>query len=73
MVSENYYTVSHEKCCCGRLQPDCTFLRGVDFIKAGRMAQIIEMALLKLGPWRKARSTPLKSFSKVGPRAQKSL
>ena len=46
---------------------------GVDFIKVGRMAQIIEMALLKLGARRKGHSTPLKSFSKVGRRAQKSI
>ena len=42
---------------------------GVDFIKVGRKAQIIEIALLKLGARRKALSTPLKSFSKVGRRA----
>ena len=59
-------------------QPEVTnkqdWLRpGVDFIKVGRTAQIIEIALLKLGARRKARSTPLKSFSKVGRRAQNSL
>ena len=34
----------------------CEKLRnsGVDFIKVGRTAQIIEIALLKLGAWRKA-------------------
>ena len=46
---------------------------GVDFIKVERTAQIIEIALLKLGTRRKARSTPLKSFSKVGRRVQNSL
>ena len=45
----------------------------VDFIKVGRKAQIIEIALSKLGARRKARRTPLKSFSKVGRRAQKIL
>ena len=45
---------------------------GVDFIKVGRKAQIIEIALSKLGAQRKACPTPLKSFSKVGRRAQKS-
>ena len=44
---------------------------GVDFIKVGRTAQIIEIARLKLGARRKAHSTPLKSFSKVGRRVQK--
>ena len=43
---------------------------GVDFIKVGRRAQNIEIALSKLGAQRKARSTPLKSFSKVGRTAQ---
>ena len=43
---------------------------GVDFIKVGRKAQIIEIALLKLGARRKARSTPVKSFSKVQRKAQ---
>ena len=46
---------------------------GVDFIKVGRKAQFIEIALSKLGARRKARPTPLKSFSKVGRRAQNSL
>ena len=46
---------------------------GVDFIKVGCMAQIIEIALLKLGAQRKWRSTPLKRFSKVGCRVQNSL
>ena len=46
---------------------------GVDFIKVGGKAQIIEIALLKLGAQRKAHSTPLKSFSKVGRTAQNSL
>ena len=46
---------------------------GVDFIKVGRKAQIIEIDLLKLGARRKARSTPVKSFSKVGRRARNSL
>ena len=46
---------------------------GVDFIKVGPMAQIIEIALLKLGAQRKARTKPLKSFSKVGRRAQNGL
>ena len=50
-----------------------TLRSGVDFIKVGRKAQIKEIALLKLGVRRKARSTPLKSFSKVGRRAQNSL
>ena len=45
----------------------------VDFIKVGRKVQIIEKALLKLDARRKGRSTPLKSFSKVGRRAQNSL
>ena len=40
-----------------------------DFIKVGRTVQIIEIALLKS----KARSTPLKSFSKVGRRPQNCL
>ena len=44
---------------------------GVDFMKVGRKALIIEIALSKLGARRKARPTPLKSFSKVGRRAQK--
>ena len=52
---------------------DLALRLGVDFIKVGRTAQIIEIALLKLGAWRKARSTPLKSFSKVGRTARKSL
>ena len=43
---------------------------GVDFIKVGRKAQIIEIALSKLRARRKARRTPIKSFSKVGRRAQ---
>ena len=43
---------------------------GVDFIKVGRKAQIIEIALSKLWARRKARRTPVKSFSKVGRRAQ---
>ena len=43
---------------------------GVDFIKVGRKARNIVTALSKLGAGRKARSTPLKSFSKVGRRAQ---
>ena len=50
-----------------------TFMKstpGVDFIKVGRKAQIIEIALSKLGARRKARRTPLKSFSKVGRRAR---
>ena len=60
-----------------KLHPFVQFLngtnrRGVDFIKDGRMAQIIEIALLKLGTWRKVRSTPLRSFSKAGRRAQNS-
>ena len=46
---------------------------GVDFIKVGRRTQIIEIALLKLGAQRKALSTPLKSFSEVGSKAQNSL
>ena len=46
---------------------------GVDFIKVGHTAQIIEIALLKLGARGKVHSTPLKSFSKVGSRMQKSL
>ena len=44
---------------------------GVYFIKVGCKAQIIEIALSRLWAWRKARRTPLKSFSKVGRRAQK--
>ena len=40
------------------------------FHKDRRMAQIIEIALLKLGARRKARSTPVKSFSKVQRKAQ---
>ena len=54
----------------------CAFLHlhykppGVDFIKVGRKAQIIEIALSKLWARRKARRTPVKSFSKVGRRAQ---
>ena len=44
--------------------------QGVDFIKVGRKVQIIEIALSKLGARRKARPTPLKSFSKVGHRAR---
>ena len=43
---------------------------GVDFIKNGRKAQIIEIALSKLGARRKAGPTPLKSFSKVRRRVQ---
>ena len=43
----------------------------VDFIKVGRKAQIMEIALSKLGARRKANPTPLKSFSKVGRRARK--
>ena len=39
---------------------------GVDFLKVGRTAQILEIALLKLGTLCKGRYTPLKSFSKVG-------
>ena len=31
---------------------------GVYFIKVGRKVQIIEIALSKLGAWRKARTTP---------------
>ena len=46
---------------------------GVDFIKVGRKAQIIDIVLWKLGAPRKARSTPQKSFSKVGSRAQEIL
>ena len=53
-----------------RTEPRCS---GVDFIKVGRKAQIIEIALSKLGARRKARPTPLKSFSKVGRRARNSL
>ena len=44
--------------------------QGVDFIKVGRKAQIIEIALSKLGARRKAGRTPVKSFSKVGRRAR---
>ena len=43
---------------------------GVDFIKVGRKAQIIEIALSKLGARRKARRTPVKSFSKLEHRAR---
>ena len=43
---------------------------GVDFIKVGCTAQIIEIALLKLGARRKVRLTPVKSFSEVGRRAR---
>ena len=43
---------------------------GVDFIKVGRKAPIIEIALSKLGARHKARHTPVKSFSKVERRAQ---
>ena len=43
---------------------------GVDFIKVGRKAQIIEIALSKLGAQHKERPTPLKSFSKVWRRAR---
>ena len=46
---------------------------GVDFIIVGRRVQIIEIALIKLGAMRKAHSTPIKSFSKVGRRAQNSI
>ena len=52
---------------------DVKYPPGIDFIKVGPMAQIIEIALLKLGARRKAHSTPLKSFSKVGRRVQNSL
>ena len=55
-----------------RLKSQPTLPR-VYFVKVGRMAQIIEIALLKLGARHKAHSTPLKSFSKVGRRAQNSL
>ena len=51
----------------------CRGSTGVDFKKVGRTAQIIEIALLKLCARRKARSMPLKSFSKVGRRVQNSL
>ena len=43
---------------------------GVDFIKVGRKARIIEIALSKLGARRKARRTLVKSFSKSGRRAR---
>ena len=42
----------------------------VCFIKVGLKAQIIEIALSKLGARRKACRTPVKSFSKVGRRVQ---
>ena len=42
------------------------FFPGLDFIKVGRTAQIIEIALLKLGAWRKAHSKPLKASQKLG-------
>ena len=42
------------------------------FLLLGRTVQIIEIALWKLGARHKARSTPLKSFSKVGRRVQNS-
>ena len=61
---------------CKNIISVLSFLRsgpGVDFIKFGCTVQIIEIALLKLGARRRARSTPLKSFSKVGRRAQNSL
>ena len=45
-------------------------MSGVDFIKVGSKAQIIEIALSKLGMRHKAHPMPLKSFSKVGRRAQ---
>ena len=48
-------------------------IAGVDFIKVWRTAQIIEIALSKLGTRRKACSTLLKSFSIVGRRAKNSL
>ena len=48
-------------------------IAGVDLIKVGRTAQIIEITLSKLGALRKACSMPLKSISKVGRRAQNSL
>ena len=41
-------------------------IAGVDFIKVGRTAQIVEIALLKLGAWRKGCSTPLKASQKLG-------
>ena len=57
--------------CKSKLPPVSRFpCPGVDFIKVGRKAQIIEIDLLKLGARRKARSTPVKSFSKVGRRAK---
>ena len=46
-----------------------TNVPGVDFIKVWRKAQIIEIALSKLGARRKVHPRPLKSFSKVGHRA----
>ena len=42
----------------------------VDFKKVGCAAQIIEIALIKMGARPKACSTPLKSFSKVGHRCK---